>query len=404
MGKTVQKTVPKAKPSKPQQVKKQRVKDEPKKKDSIKPKAKVKAEAKTHNEGPSPDMTLEQKIVAFRKIIVDQKASGGDINAKALLKQWFSDGEMSTLWGRLNRFMKGHASKASKDEWAAVGSKGHREGKVAIKNNTLALMLAFPDTWEQQFVAESTRIEESKAKGSKTKLYYRGELEQIHGIAECDDFLNKGKYEECVDSDGDVCYKKKQKFETNAKTLTKTAETKSQSRAEKEQCDALVEQMAGWFETEGEAILDDGGRGLNKKPAAAIFNTPKKGKGNKTPAALVEPDGPEPDGTEPEEKPKKTPIQEGRAKASSMANKMANASAKLLGVAAKTKKDQLTAPLLSSINDCRKVLEQKRTTLLQLATSPKSTYPELKAGTLAGAKAVQDSTDYAKLAKPFSKK
>ena len=115
MGKTVQKTVPKAKPSKPQQVKKQRVKDEPKKKDSIKPKAKVKAEAKTHNEGPSPDMTLEQKIVAFRKIIVDQKASGGDINAKALLKHWFSDGEMSTLWGRLNRFMKGHASKASKD-------------------------------------------------------------------------------------------------------------------------------------------------------------------------------------------------------------------------------------------------------------------------------------------------
>ena len=142
-----------------------------------------------------------------------------------------------------------------------------------------------------------------------------------------------------------------------------------------------------------------------KKTAAAIKDTPKKtGKGNKTPAALVEPDGPEPDGTEPEEKPKKTPIQEGRAKASSMANKMANASAKLLGVAAKTKKDQLTAPLLSSINDCRKVLEQKRTTLLQLATSPKSTYPELKAGTLAGAKAVQDSTDYAKLAKPFSKK
>ena len=46
---------------------------------------------------------------------MSQKADRKDTNAKQLFKQWFSDREMSTLWGRLKRFMK-----------------GHREGKVEI--------------------------------------------------------------------------------------------------------------------------------------------------------------------------------------------------------------------------------------------------------------------------------
>ena len=147
---------------------------------------------------------------------------------------------------------------------------------------------------------------------------------------------------------------------------------------------------------------------IAEQTTAAIKDEPaQEGKGKtkkRTAAALV--DGrDDPDGVpEDEEKPKKSPIEQARAKASSMANKMATASAKLLGVAAVTKRDQLTAPLLGSIADCRKALEQKRTTLLQLATSPKSTFSELKAATLAGAKVIQDGTDDAHLAKPLAKK
>ena len=179
------------------------------------PKPKVKAEPKVNTargskegEGPTPGMTLQQKIDAFRKLIVSQKASGKEMNAKVLLRQWFTDGEMSSLWGKLKRFMKGQAKQETKDTWAAVDARGHRDGKVAMKNNTLALMLAYPTTCETHFVSEATKIEESKSKGNKTKYFYRGELEQIHGIAECDDFISRGKYEESEDSDGDMCYKK----------------------------------------------------------------------------------------------------------------------------------------------------------------------------------------------------
>ena len=161
--------------------------------------------------------------------------------------------------------------------------------------------------------------------------------------------------------------------------------------------------MAAWFETDGQCLLDTGDgkalKGVIKRPAAAL-----KGKTKKPVAALVECGDPDTPAEETEEKKKKTPVEEARAKASSMATRMSAASAKLLGVAAKTKKDQLTQPLLGSINDCRKALEQKRTTLMQLSTSPKSTIPELKAGTLAGAKADQDASDFAKLAKPFATK
>ena len=43
-------------------------------------------------------------------------------------------------------------------------------------------------------------------------------MEQIHGAAEAEQFIAKGKYEEDEDSDGDIVYRKVTKERTLAKT------------------------------------------------------------------------------------------------------------------------------------------------------------------------------------------
>ena len=53
---------------------------------------------------------------------------------------------------------------------------------------------------------------------------YIGELEQIHGYEEAHRFIEKGKYRETVDDDGDICYEKVQysakEFKTHSRAVT----------------------------------------------------------------------------------------------------------------------------------------------------------------------------------------
>ena len=165
-------------------------------------------------------------------------------DAKTLLRKWFSENEMSCLWGRLKRFMGTKAQASTREEWAAIEQKGHREGKQEAKNQALLLSVAMPDNWEQQWVSESTRIDNERSKASTRTRYYRGELEQLHGIQEAADFIAKGKYLETEDSDGDIVYTKKQYSETDKKSHTTSSETRNQGRTTKEKQDALYASMA----------------------------------------------------------------------------------------------------------------------------------------------------------------
>ena len=98
----------------------------------------------------------------------------------------------------------------------------------------------------------------------------------------------------------------------------------------------------------------------------------------------------------------KTPLEDAQSKATKMASTMSTTSAKMMSVIALTKKDNITAPLLSSMQENRKLLDSKRSHLLQLSCSPKSNVKELKDATVVAAKIVADAEDRKKMAKPFT--
>ena len=96
----------------------------------------------------------------------------------------------------------------------------------------------------------------------------QGELEQIHGPREAADFIARGKYEECEDSDGDICYKKVQTVETDTKSFVNEAEVKGSCRVDDAKAEQILSAMDKWFtEEEGSAILD--GK-VRKRPASAM--------------------------------------------------------------------------------------------------------------------------------------
>ena len=354
---------------------------------------------------PTPGMTLQQNIEGFRRLIMRQKAKGGGAmpDAKKLLRSWFTDGEMSNLWGKLKRFMATKAQPQTKEEWASIDAKKAREGKNEAKSSALVLSLAMPENWEQTWVSECTKITDVKEKSVRKTKFYRGELEQLHGVAEAADFIARKKYIEEEDSDGDTVYVKKQEQSVDKKIHSTEAETKNQSRTTQDAQTVLLEQMEAWFNDDQGAILDKGTKTM-KRPAAAIQGGRSARKARKNAAELVnEGDKPDDQGEKPEEKATKTPLEEARSKAGRMAQSMSLSSAKLLSVASNTKKDALTGPLLSSIAESRKSLEAKRGQLLQLSCSPKSTVKEIKDATLVAAKIEADSRDLVKLARPFSK-
>ena len=104
------------------------------------------------------------------------------------------------------------ASAQTKAEWSAVEAKPVREGKNELKTNALVLSLAMPENWEQAWVSETTKISDVKEKSVRKTKFYKGELEQIHGVAEAADFIARKKYIEEEDSDGDTVYVKKQEL------------------------------------------------------------------------------------------------------------------------------------------------------------------------------------------------
>ena len=134
------------------------------------------------------------------------------------------------------------------------------------------MQLAYPRDWQDRWVHECRRVTSSKSRGTESRKLYRGELEQIHGAREAADFIAKGKYEEDVDSDGDICYKKVQTVETEGKRFENEAEVKGSCRVDDEKADMILSAMDKWFTDDkgsdkGSAILD--GK-VRKRPASAM--------------------------------------------------------------------------------------------------------------------------------------
>ena len=103
-----------------------------------------------------------------------------------------------------------------------------------------------------------------KEKSVRKTKFYKGELEQIHGVAEAADFIARKKYIEEEDSDGDTVFVKKQESAVDKKIHSTEAEAKNQSRTTQDAQTALFEQMEAWFNDDQGALLDKGDKALDK--------------------------------------------------------------------------------------------------------------------------------------------
>ena len=324
----------------------------------------------------------------FRKFVVSQN---GGVDAQKSLRKYFTEAEMSNLWGRLKRHINGaNTSRQTKDEWSTICAKGQRSGKTELKNNALMMQLSFPRDWEDRWVHEVRKVSTSKAKGFDVKLYYKGELEQLHGVAEANKFIEKGKYEQVTDDQGDICYRKVQHFERESTSRDNVAEFKSSSKIEADDVDKVHGAINDWFESQSysvnKAILD--GKSVNKKPAMAILDK-KRG---------IEEVAGEDDKDETQTK-TISPEDVAKQKARKMCTTLSSASIKLLNAVNTTKKGDLSQALRDSLKTKRNDLEKTRSKLMSTCTVSKPDVNKIKKDLVSAAGEMSSAIELLRMAK-----
>ena len=82
---------------------------------------------------------------------------------------------------------------------------GSRPAKLSVLLDCIALPKG---QWMGRMVKKVETLSKKESLKDSVRTYTRGELEQIHGIAEASDFINRGKYKKSVDEDGDEVFTK----------------------------------------------------------------------------------------------------------------------------------------------------------------------------------------------------
>ena len=107
------------------------------------------------------------------------------------MKNYFTDGEISPLWCRLNTSIKS-AGKGCAEMWDKLKNMPHRSGKNAAKQNALMFKLTKPDVWKEMMqsdIREFIRVDKLETQEVPKS---KGEMEMIHGKEEAHELINKG--------------------------------------------------------------------------------------------------------------------------------------------------------------------------------------------------------------------
>ena len=126
---------------------------------------------------------------------------------KETLLKFFDKSTLITLWKRFES-ARGKKGLSVQQAWDDIIKEGQKKPEDKRYECLGIFISGAPDnTWTSRIITVSEEISEIKKAGSKGKVYYKGELEQIHGIDEATDFINRGKYEKVTDEEGDaVCF------------------------------------------------------------------------------------------------------------------------------------------------------------------------------------------------------
>ena len=156
-----------------------------------------------------------------------------------ILPKFFDAKQIRCLWMRMASARSSSPLTVQK-AWEEL--KGMTNVQQRQRETLVDYLVLPPGIWQQKLLEvtdslrQSDKIEKSvrhftkgdlnmfvfRIRKIRKKKYYiskfvAGELEQIHGIQEADEFISKGKYAESEDSDGDIVYRKVTKQRVLAK-------------------------------------------------------------------------------------------------------------------------------------------------------------------------------------------
>ena len=186
--------------------------DEEEKEDAEKKPAQEKMQKKPAAQaGTNADVDLNAQIVEFQKEVASlPKSEQGKPNID-ILRRHFSDAQRSTLWMRL-KTERASAPQNVKEAWNCLTELGHI---TARKQKVLFDFLTGKD-WGSNLLTSTQMLRKDELYSQSSTPLTRGEPEQQVGFEESERKISEGKYEETVDSDGEVLYVKKQKKFTSS--------------------------------------------------------------------------------------------------------------------------------------------------------------------------------------------
>ena len=155
----------------------------------------------------------------------------------------FTETEKTNLWSALDTQMKKtHLMK----EWQELKKKGQREGKVAAKNRVLALQLSGNNLmeWQSMVAKEINDVIHNEKTTSETEWKYRGELDQMMGEKQAQEFIDKNKFLVKEDADGDLMYRRVRHVEIVEDENKKIGRTEGSKDIDAEVYEQLQDAMA----------------------------------------------------------------------------------------------------------------------------------------------------------------
>ena len=164
-------------------------------------------------------LPLEERLNIF-KLGMPNAFPANDM-AKMLINICSHD-EMAQLYGRFSTARRSARAEVQR-QWDAISSMQWRSGMQEKKAKVLAMQVAKPHQWEDFVLQETHELRKEEIDQVTRKRFYYGELEKKHGNDEVDWMIRARKLEEIEDSDGDVCYAKKQHTEISTDTHSETA-------------------------------------------------------------------------------------------------------------------------------------------------------------------------------------
>ena len=243
---------------------------------------------------------ISSKIEVFRSGV----SAAGLVESQLVLSEYFTKKQMNHLWKYFERKELTSATPEAKKAW--TGIKATSKTKNKDNHEVLTVAIAFPNQWQRHITTITNKVSAVQEETMERKRWYKGELQVKHGHSEAQAMIDKGKYEEAEDSDGDTCYYKVEKTEKFTKQKINTADVVQSCDTDKDTSENLASLM-----------LSDGAfdhmnletpTWLKKRPAAAkaIGRQPKMLKitgHNPEPAPAPQP-APKPTPPTPEQKAK----------------------------------------------------------------------------------------------------